>query len=62
MYEGARWRRGREEEEVVATRCHLPPLSFAPSRKTAGREEVSCQEMEQEERERGERKKAGWGG
>ena len=52
---------GREEAEVVATRCHLPPASFAPRRKTAGREEARCQEMEQEERERGERKKAGLG-
>ena len=53
--------RGREEAEVVATRCHLPPVSFAPRMKTAGREEARCQEREQEERERGERKKAGWG-
>ena len=54
--------RGKKEAEVVATKCSLPPESSAPRRNVAGWEEERCHVMEQGERERGARKKAGVGG
>ena len=54
--------RGKKEAEVVATKCSLLPASSAPRRKMAGWEVVRCHVMEQGERERGARKKAGAGG
>ena len=54
--------RGKKEAEVVATKCSLPPTSSAPRRKMAGWEVERCHVMEQGERERGVRKKAGAGG
>ena len=46
----------------MATKCSLPPTSSAPRRKIAGCEEERCHLIEQGERERGLRKKAGAGG
>ena len=46
----------------MATKCSLPPASSAPRRNMAGWEEERCHVIEQGERERGVRKKAGAGG